>query len=106
MEKLINDIDEILAGYEGWMHGEDGNNCTIARSKLASLKKQLILHDVVFNEAKTIDKQTQKKLIEQIMKADEKLGLYSEAELCECGGNKRVGLDCTSKPCKHPYYKK
>jgi hypothetical protein len=26
---------------------------------------------------------------------------------CECGGNERVALDCTSKKCKHPkYYKK
>jgi hypothetical protein len=47
MEELINQIDEILANYEDWMHGVDGENCTIARSKLANLKKQLILHDVV-----------------------------------------------------------
>ena len=43
--------------------------------------KQLKLYGVVFNEAKTINKQTQRKLIEQIMKADEELGLYSEVEL-------------------------
>ena len=24
--------------------------------------------------------------------------------LCECGGNERVALDCTSKACKHPKY--
>ena len=24
--------------------------------------------------------------------------------LCECGGNERVALDCTMKPCKHPKY--
>lgn len=24
--------------------------------------------------------------------------------LCECGGNERVALDCTSKPCKHLKY--
>ena len=23
---------------------------------------------------------------------------------CECGGNERVALDCTMKPCKHPKY--
>lgn len=27
--------------------------------------------------------------------------------LCECGGNERIALVCTSKQCKHPkYYKK
>ena len=31
--------------------------------------------------------------------------LFEEDLFCECGGNKRVGLDCTSKPCKHPNYK-
>lgn len=25
---------------------------------------------------------------------------------CECGGNERVALDCTMKPCKHPKYYK
>ena len=25
-------------------------------------------------------------------------------EFCPCGGNRRVALDCTMKPCKHPYY--
>lgn len=30
----------------------------------------------------------------------------SEAELfCECGGNERIALDCTIKPCKHPKYR-
>lgn len=24
--------------------------------------------------------------------------------LCECGGNERIALDCTMKPCKHPKY--
>jgi hypothetical protein len=24
--------------------------------------------------------------------------------LCYCGGNERVALDCTMKPCKHPKY--
>jgi len=28
----------------------------------------------------------------------------SNNEFCECGGNVRVGLDCTMKPCKHPHY--
>ena len=29
----------------------------------------------------------------------------SDSELlCECGGNNRVALDCTMKPCKHPKY--
>ena len=43
--------------------------------------KQLKLYGVVVNEAKTIDKQTQEKLIIEMMKADEELGLYSEVEL-------------------------
>lgn len=25
-------------------------------------------------------------------------------EVCSCGGDRRVALDCTMKPCKHPYY--
>jgi len=29
----------------------------------------------------------------------------SDSELlCECGGNERIALDCTMKPCKHPKY--
>ena len=27
-------------------------------------------------------------------------------QLCECGGNNRVALDCTSKNCRHPKYNK
>ena len=27
-------------------------------------------------------------------------------QLCECGGNERVALDCTSKNCRHPKYNK
>lgn len=27
-----------------------------------------------------------------------------EKEMCECGGNERVALDCTMRPCKHPKY--
>jgi hypothetical protein len=25
-------------------------------------------------------------------------------EFCPCGGSRRVALDCTMKPCKHPDY--
>ena len=25
-------------------------------------------------------------------------------EFCPCGGNRRIALDCTMKPCKHPDY--
>lgn len=46
--------------------------------------KQLKLYGVVVNESKTIDKQTQKKLIVDMMKADEELSLYSEVKYCEC----------------------
>jgi hypothetical protein len=68
--------------------------------------EQLILHGVVFNEASSNSKEHQEKLLREMMQNDEELGIYSEVELCECGGNKRVGLDCTMKPCNHPYYKK
>jgi hypothetical protein len=27
-------------------------------------------------------------------------------QLCDCGGNERVALDCTSKNCRHPKYNK
>jgi hypothetical protein len=27
-------------------------------------------------------------------------------QLCECGGNERVALDCTLKNCSHPKYNK
>jgi hypothetical protein len=27
-------------------------------------------------------------------------------QLCECGGNERVALDCTLKNCRHPKYNK
>ncbi|AGO47722.1 hypothetical protein Phi4:1_gp188 [Cellulophaga phage phi4:1] len=54
------------------------------------VEKQLSMHGVVFNEAKTIDKQTQKKHIEDIMQSDEELGLYSEQLFCDCGKNKPI----------------
>lgn len=25
-------------------------------------------------------------------------------QLCDCGGNERIALDCTMKPCNHPKY--
>ncbi len=37
LEKL-EQIDEILASFEDWMHGEDGNKCTYARKLIIELK--------------------------------------------------------------------
>lgn len=37
LEKL-EEIDEILASFEDWMHGEDGNKCTHARKLIIELK--------------------------------------------------------------------
>lgn len=34
-------VDEILASYESWMHGEDGENCTKARKILIEVKNEL-----------------------------------------------------------------
>jgi hypothetical protein len=41
-----------------------------------SEKKQLLIHSVV----------------------------VAKRTLCDCGGNERISLDCTMKPCKHPKY--
>lgn len=30
--------------------------------------------------------------------------VVAKRTLCYCGGNERVALDCTMKPCKHPKY--
>ena len=67
--------------------------------------KQLILYGVVFKEAEESEKIDNKEPL-PLWKEYYKGAINSEVELCECGGNKRVGLDCTMKPCKHPYYKK
>jgi len=39
-EKLDR-IDEILIYYEGWMHGEDGDNCTEARILITEIENEL-----------------------------------------------------------------
>lgn len=36
---IIDQIDEILIGYEDWMHGNDGDNCTKARKLLIKLSQ-------------------------------------------------------------------
>jgi hypothetical protein len=30
--------------------------------------------------------------------------VVAKRTLCYCGGNERIALDCTMKPCKHPKY--
>lgn len=39
-EKL-NCIDEVLASFEDWMHGSDGENCTKARKLLREVQQQV-----------------------------------------------------------------
>lgn len=42
----IEKIDDILASYEDWMHGQDGEDCTNARFYLREVKKQLLINVV------------------------------------------------------------
>lgn len=47
--------------------------------------------------------------LETITEIDQALQLLQTDviyQLCECGGNERVALDCTSKNCRHPKYNK
>lgn len=46
MNELIEEIDEILARYEDWMHGKNGDDCTKARKLLHQLRDQCALADV------------------------------------------------------------
>lgn len=62
------------------MTKEDFDN-TLMHFAMLYHKEQLKLYSVVVNEAKIIDKQSQEKLIVEMMEADEELGLYSEVEL-------------------------
>lgn len=39
------------------------------------------------------------KVLEDAIQIEERKGA-----ICKCGGNARVALDCTRKPCKHPMY--
>lgn len=66
--------------------------------------EQCAINGVVFNEVVESDNMANKELLKYWQEYD-KQGIDNEVELCECGGNKRVGLDCTRKPCKHLYYK-
>ena len=44
-------------------------------------------------------------LLKEVKKQFDLFGVSNnEVELCDCGGNRRVALDCTMKPCKHPDY--
>jgi hypothetical protein len=48
-------------------------------------------------------------LIKDICKELQNLQLIQTGviyQLCDCGGNERVALDCTSKNCRHPKYNK
>lgn len=36
----LNEIDEILSGFEDWMHGQDGKNCSLARKLVSELKAE------------------------------------------------------------------
>ena len=37
IKNKLYEIDEILSGYEDWMHGKDGDDCTKARKLLAEV---------------------------------------------------------------------
>jgi CRISPR/Cas system endoribonuclease Cas6 (RAMP superfamily) len=41
MKRKLEEIDEILASYEDWMHGINGEQCTKARKLLSEVQKQL-----------------------------------------------------------------
>lgn len=70
-----------------------------AQAELREIK-QLLMHGVVFNEAKEIDKQLKSEHSEYIMKANEEVWLYSEVELpnkCKvCGRTDEERLTMTS----------
>lgn len=53
IEKIL-EVDSILAGYEDWMHGEDGDNCTRARYILDQVKEEL--HNIEKGETNVSDK--------------------------------------------------
>ncbi len=41
-EEIVNklfEIDQILMGFENWMHGKDGDDCTDARWMLSEVTK-------------------------------------------------------------------
>ena len=51
-EEKIEEIDNILASFEDWMHGSNGDNCTKARKLLAELKvNNSVSDDVIICEA-------------------------------------------------------
>lgn len=39
--EYINKIDDILASYEDWMHGENAEECMKARKYLQEIEKRL-----------------------------------------------------------------
>lgn len=41
MIEKLEQIDEILASYEDWMHGKDGENCTKARKLLIEVTEKV-----------------------------------------------------------------
>ena len=40
MLKKLNEVDEILSGFEDWMHGQDGEKCSIARKLVNELRAE------------------------------------------------------------------
>lgn len=41
MIEKLEQVDDILASYENWMHGTDGENCTKARKILIEVMKEV-----------------------------------------------------------------
>lgn len=79
MKTLIEDLKKVMNSE---IEDKDKYMQMLINGFLRERDTELLkLYGVVFNEAETINKQTQAKHIEDIMQADEELGLYSEVVL-------------------------
>jgi vacuolar-type H+-ATPase subunit H len=53
LNEKLEEIDEILASFEDWMHGEDGKRCTEARKLLReAIKHAEKLNGEMLNDGK------------------------------------------------------
>lgn len=79
----------------------------IEKLLIEEFKKNNVNHDNDFRYDYVDDSFTD--VLKSVIGVVEKLNYIpcckSDSELlCECGGNERIALDCTMKPCKHPKY--
>tara|TARA_R110000850_G_C9602822_1_gene428885 strand:+ start:118 stop:438 length:321 start_codon:yes stop_codon:yes gene_type:complete len=95
---LTEDFEKIIVS---WLKSNNENVTNLAYSlnKYAN-RKALTIHSVVFNEASPSSKEHQEKLLREIMHNDEKLGLYSEVELCCVCEKKKSNTGYDLKFCK------